>query len=192
MIRLRVLAGVVAAVLAVSACGHDREDAALLEQADAIFSANRPAAALPLVREYLCRHPDDASAHYLLGACYRAVNPPELTLADGELETALACFQRTGRRGALKRFDSDRDFELFAHRGRALVGFAWLREAMDRGVRSEYLVKLARECLEHVEAGLRLDPEHVELKEMKETLEGILEGRPPESRPAPPTQGIAA
>ncbi len=191
MTRLRALAGAAAAVLVVSACGHDRESAALLEQADAILSANRPAEALPLAKEYLLRHPDDASAHYLLGACYRAVSPPQLTLADGELETALACFERTGRRGALKRFDNDRDFQLFAHRGRALVAFAWLHRAMDRGVRREYLVKLAGQCLAHVDAGLRLDPKHAELQEMKETLEVLLKKRPPESRPAPPAPGIA-
>jgi len=161
----------------------------LLEQADAFFSEGRADEALLLAKQYLCDYPEDASAHYLLGACYRAVTPPWLTLAEGELGTALACFRRTGRRGALSRFDSDHDFELAVHRGRALIGIAWLREAMDRGLRGQYLAKLAGQCLEHVREGLRLAPGHPELREMQVMLETFVEERPP-PRPALPGEGI--
>lgn len=156
-----------------------------LEQAHALFDRMQFAEALPLAKAYLAGHPDDASAHWLLGACYRNSAPSWLTVAEGEFATALALFEASGRRGGLRRFGSDEAFVMQVHRGRALVGMQWMLEAMDRGMQPLYVGRLAEEALRHVERALEYAPDDPELAGMRETLRDLLDrrDRPPVYEP---------
>lgn len=167
-------------------CARSPDAAGLIERADHALLDRRIDEAIDLAKEYLRTNPDDASAHYLLGYCYRTLQPAWLTLADGEFETALEILKRTGHRGAISRFRSDDDLEFELHRSRALTGMQWILQAMDHRVRGAFIRKLAEQTMAHVEEGLRLDPENAQLLEMQNTLNLYIErGGPPEPQPVP-------
>lgn len=167
-------------------CAPSEDSSRLIEQADRALLDRKLDEAIRLAKEYLRTHPDDASAHYVLGYSYRTSQPAWLTLADGEFETALGILKRTGRRGAISRFHSDTDLEFELHRSRALTGLQWILQAMDHRVRGEFIRKLAHQTMEHVQEGLRLDPENAQLLEMQNTLNLYIEqGGPPAPPPIP-------
>lgn len=69
----------------------------------------------PLLRDHLLEYPDDAGAHMLLGRCYLASkNISELRMAEGEFETALMYFNRSGKQSPLPPY-TDESFELQLH-----------------------------------------------------------------------------
>lgn len=155
------------------ACTPAASRHAQLEDAYAHFAGMRYDQALPLVKDYLVHVPHDPSAHWLLGACYRNLTPPWLTVAEGEFRTAQELFEATGWRGALARFTDDSSLEFELHRGRALAGMQWILEAMDRGLRARYIHDLAEQALGHVERARALAPGDEELAEMEATLREI-------------------
>lgn len=159
----------------------------LIERADRMLLDGNPGETIKLAKAYLRLHPDDASAHYLLGYGYRTVQPAWLTLADGEFEVALELLKRTGRCGAIKRFHSANDLEFELHRSRALTGMQWILQAMDRRVRGEYIRKLVEQTMEHVNSGLRVDPENSQLLDMQRTLNSYMEPGAPSLPPPSPS-----
>jgi hypothetical protein len=152
-----------------------------LEKAHAHFSEAQYALALPLVKEYLVHDPHDASAHWLLGACYRNLVPPSLTVAEGEFRLAFEIFETTGHRGALARFEDDTHFEMELHRERALTGMQWILEAMDRGVRARYIHDLAEQALGHVKRARVFDPDNEDLADMESTLRELVREETPKT-----------
>ena len=189
MNRRRVRWTLLGMTLLTLACVRQVPGPELLVRADALVLDHKPDDALPLLKQYLQANPCDAGAHYLLGYCYRTVQPAWLTIADGEFETALYLVKRTGECGRLNRFQSADALELEIHRCRALTGMQWLLEAMDRRVRREYVERLAEQTMKHVQEGLHIDPNHPELREMEHTLRFYIEGATPpvpEPKPSPP------
>ena len=56
--------------------------------------------AFGIARHYVLLHPNDPIGHFLLGQCYLYGSHVQLTLASGELETALKIHERSGSMGA--------------------------------------------------------------------------------------------
>ncbi|MFP4500852.1 MAG: hypothetical protein ACLFTT_07630 [Candidatus Hydrogenedentota bacterium] len=178
-------AGIVAVALAAgvavltagyaAGCAPAPPDHAVLAKAYDNFDAMRYEAAVTGVKSYLLHHPRDAGAHWLLGACYRNMTPPWLTLAEGEFGVALALLEQTGRPGGLDRFADTQSLTFEIHRGRALAGMQWILAAMDRGMKPHHIRRLARQTLDHVQEALAMRPDHEELEEMRVTLRGLLD-----------------
>ena len=170
-------------------CTTSTPPTAELEKAEQLFVAMHYEEAVPLVKDYLLHVPDDPSAHWLLGACYRNTRPSWLTVAEGEFHTALELFAASGKRGALSRFHDDTSFQLAIHRGRALTGMQWMLVAMDKGMRPRYIHELAEQALTHVERARAIAPGDEDFKQMEATLRAsLLEHQPgpgngPDARP---------
>jgi len=126
--------------------------------------------ALPHVKAYLIEHPDDAAGHYLLGQCYLHVPAPHLTIANGELQTALNCFQRTRDLGVFASLMTPNKFESDIHRRSALVYMRMVREGMTHGLPPGLLRPQLARALEHVRRARALDPASPILEEMEEAL----------------------
>ncbi len=167
MSKLRGL--VLLACLALGAC-RGADDRALMAQACALGEEYRWEEAEPLLKRYLLAHPDDASAHFLLGRCYMHRLDPWLANADGEYRTARQLLRRTGTPGYLEEKQPPAQFEATVYREMARVHMRRSREAFTLGVPEAVVQPELGRALEDVERGLALDPDSESLKEMQEAL----------------------
>ena len=112
----------VAVALLLAACALpiggcvDAAPPGVLHRAEDLGAERDWGAAKQLVKTYLIDHPEDASAHMLLGESYLHGNPPFLTLAQGEFRTAVSLYARMKERGQGKRFESDSVFLTINHK----------------------------------------------------------------------------
>ena len=142
--------------------------------------------ALPLVKGYLIAHPRDAAAHYVLGKCYLHRQDVNTTLAKGEFETALHCFDTNPDLGVLTPEMTPDQFRSAVHRDIALALMRAIYEGDGQGLPPSVMFPVLDQALDHVRTGLRLDPASSFLREMEQSLTELRRGRPaPEPPPAP-------
>lgn len=104
----------------------------LFAEAEHLYLDQRYDEAVVLLKQHLARHPEDAGAHFYLGTCY--LSSPKngwLGIAQGELQTALALFERQGKINPIPRFNDSTYFELICHINLAKVYLRLILNIMD-------------------------------------------------------------
>jgi hypothetical protein len=165
------LLAVLLAAGCLAGCRSDTADDAQLAEAWRLCKAENFAAASPLLRDYLVRHPDRPVAHFLLGKCFANRTPVELTRAKGEFDMArylLETGHYTGVPGAAVTSDA---FLADTHYETALVLLHTAMEAYKAGIAVQASVGILKTALEHADKGLQVNPASPPLTELKTTLE---------------------
>jgi hypothetical protein len=179
----------IAALLAAAFAGCRQEAGPeVLQQAWKLAAARQVNDALPLVKDYLARHPGDAAGHYVMGRCYLNRPDANTTLAKGEFETALYCFEKNRDLNVLAPGMTADQFQSALHREIALALMRALYEGDSQGVPGQLMYPVLDEALRQVREGLRFDPASGFLQDMERSLEALREGRP---LPAPQPEQAA-
>ena len=132
-------------------------------------------AALNIAKAYVLATPDDPVGHFLLGQCYLYGGKVQLTLASGELETALRIHERTGALGAWEGTVDPLDFLYRVYKIRAVVELRIVREAMNYQLPLPFIRRHLLAGIEQVEMGLQLKADDAALKEMHTAMQKLLE-----------------
>jgi tetratricopeptide (TPR) repeat protein len=166
-------------LLAAALAGCRREAGPeVLQQAWKFAAARMFDEALPLVKEYLVWHPEDAAAHYVLGNCYLHQKEVNTTLARGEFETAMRHFEKRRELGVLAAEMTAELFQSTLHRETALALMRALYEGNGKGIPANMMYPVLDQALQEVREGLRFDPSSGFLKDMESSLEELRQGRP--------------
>lgn len=127
-----------AGLSALAGCTDDPDPAELLARGERLVLGGHFHEAIAPLKQCLLLDPSNPGAHYYLGqaylnAQYRTAFPPwRLSVALGELDTALAWFHRMGRPKVLERFTPD-EFEVSCHLKKAQVYLRQLQFAVSQG-----------------------------------------------------------
>ncbi len=165
---LRIAAVTAGALLSVH-CGRSEPT---LDQAEDLYRNQQYDEAIPVLKEYLLRHPDDAGAHFYLGSSYVLMSDPWLVPAMGELQTALALFERSGRISPIERF-SDTYFELRCHLELAKVLLKQLAYLDDYPASPEIAAAILERCDTILAEVRELDPDSPDVRQLDEILTAI-------------------
>jgi len=136
--------------------------------------------AIAAFKEFLLVQPEHAGAHWYLGTCYLySQNQRWLGIAQGELETALALFERQGKVNPIPRFDATY-FEMMCHINQAKI-YLLLIDALTNDPRSMpgmnpqiVVPRLVAKCLEHSELADKVAPGHPDVIALRQLLAPIL------------------
>lgn len=131
--------------------------------------------ALEISKHYVLLHPEDPVGHFLLGQCYLYGKRVQLTLASGELETALHIHERTGNLGAWAGTVEPVDFAFRIYKVRAVVELRIVREAISFQLPLPFIRRHLLAGMEQVKMGLQLKPDDASLKEMEAAMRALLD-----------------
>lgn len=92
-------------VMAVAGCGGP-SDEERFQQAEDMIRNGQFLDAIPVLKQYLLRHPHHSGAHLYLGICYM-LSDKWIALAEGEIRTALYLYRRDGERSTIPRFSGE-------------------------------------------------------------------------------------
>ena len=119
----------------------------LVQEADALLRDQKWSEARVLLKQRLLGHPHDAGAHFLLGRSHLIGLNFRPVIAEGEYETAIACYLAKDRINTIKRFKDDGYFEMMCYIEAAKVqdriigtllvyggGMEGMREYIDKGM----------------------------------------------------------
>lgn len=160
---------VLVCALLASACEPAGPDVSF-EQTEFLVLEGKYDEAIPALKEFLLVHPDHSGAHYYLGRAYAAAHESFwLTLAAGEIETALALYQRQGRKSAIERY-SDKYFELTCHYELIRVRMKQVTFLMGIGAPRDTIVLHLQKAEEQLSQARLIDPES---KDIQNLTEGI-------------------
>lgn len=115
---MRTAAQNITAVLALpvmlAACAPEPPGPVEFAQAEQVMLNGDYDAAAEQFKRFLVWNPDHAGAHYYLARCYYAKETFWLTIARGEVATALELFIEQGRQSPIERYDAEY-FEFICH-----------------------------------------------------------------------------
>lgn len=132
--------------------------------------------AVAAAKERLLEYPGDAGAHFYFGSAQMAITEPWVPLlAMGELETALALFERGGKVSPIDRF-GDTYFELRCHLDIAKVGLRHLLSLEGTEAPPGAVAMLLRRIELALEDARKVLPEAAEVKQLEAILQQIRSG----------------
>lgn len=152
-------------------CRSDTADDTQLAEAWRLCELENFAAASPLLRDYLVRHPDHPVAHFLLGKCFANRTPVELTRAKGEFDMARYLLETGHYTGVPDASVTSNTFLADTHYETALVLLRTAMEAYKAGIAVQASVGILKTAVEHADKGLQVNPASPPLTELKTTLE---------------------
>ena len=160
-------------------------------------------AAIDRFKLQLQQKPEDAGAHFYLGSCYLYAAQKNiggkdnawLGIAQGELETALALFERGGKVNPVPRFDATY-FEMICHINQAKI-YLLLIQAIAQNPRlfvgvipREAIPAFIEKCNEQAKLAEQVAPGNPDVEQLKMLLAAISgavgpvdDTTPPQSRP---------
>ena len=143
-------------------------------------------------RRYVLAQPEDPIGHFLLGQAYLYGPRLQLTIAAGEMETALRLHERTGSLGAWAGTLDSTEFVYRVYKIRAVVELRIVREAISYELPVNFIRRHLLAGLEQVRMGLQVKPGDPEIKEMEDALTRILQDLrlPPPPLPAENTARV--
>lgn len=185
--KASVLGGHCLVVLAAftTACGP-ASDENVLGHAEFLCVEERWNEAIPLLKQFLVRHPDHAGAHFYLGRGYLNSDQFRPLLAEGELQTALYLFQRNGRHSSLDRF-SDTHFDLLVRLETAEVYLRQIEWLLINGAHDATIRPLMRKCRETADAARQIASDSEDLHDVKKRLADLANRLNQKKMPASPT-----
>lgn len=131
--------------------------------------------AMVVARVYTVQNPACPVGHFLLGQCYLYGDRVQLTLASGELETALRLYERSGNLGAWEGVVEGKDFMYRVYKVRAVVELRIVREALNYHLPVPFIRRRLLEGIEQVQRGLEIMPDEPSLLEMKAAMKKLLD-----------------
>ncbi|MBN2307725.1 MAG: hypothetical protein JXR94_02070 [Candidatus Hydrogenedentes bacterium] len=152
--------------LALAGCGP-KED--LFAKGEELYLSGQYEEAIDTFRQFLVEHPGHAGAHFYLGSSYMLSSDPWMELAKGEIETALALFERGGKVSSIARF-TDKYFELRCYLELAKILFKQILFVSSHGGPPEMGQFLVHRCEGILEDARRVDPDAREVKELEQLL----------------------
>lgn len=185
---------VLAAGVCVFAAGCDDPDpSVLLDHGEELVLSGNFHEAIPALKQCLLIDPCNPGAHYYLGQAYlnaqfRASIPPwRLTVALGELDTALACFKRLGRPNVLARF-TGKQFEVSCHLKKALVHLRRLQVGASHGIPLHAMRAIMDELEGEADAARAILPDSSDVMDLDALIAQFKElDVPPPPLAAPPS-----
>lgn len=160
-------------------CAQDGANDYLLVRAYDLGKDYEWAAARSYAKRYLTEAPDSAAGHLLYAKGYLRVQEPNLAIAKGELETALALFDQHPDLGALTGEWTPEVFLGLIHHELATVHLRRIYTLSSNGIGGQAIQFELEEARKHVDLGLKADPDSKSLQMMRETLAELMgEGQP--------------
>lgn len=166
-------------------------DSNLFEKGEALYLKQDYKAAADLFKQRLIQDPDDAGAHFYLGTCYLYdSNKDWLGIAQGELETALALYERHGKVNPVPRFSADY-FEMICHVNQAKIHLYLMTELLNNtkktpGVNPRALIPvILRKCMEQASEAERIAPGDPDVEALKQLIQEFVGTLSPALRPRP-------
>lgn len=173
---------------AVTACTHSAPLPDFFKQGEDLYLKGDYAAAAEAFKKRLLQAPDDAGAHFYLGTCYlndavmssrkgRSGGNFWLGIAQGELETALAVFERQGKVNPIPRFNAQY-FEMICHVNQAKI-YLHLLDLLSsdprlfRGLNASAVPGILQKCIEQAHLAEQVAPDNAEVAELKRLIDGI-------------------
>lgn len=189
---MRVMTAIVLG-LALASCEKAPEED-LFAKAETHYLDKHYDEAIDLFKQFLLDHPDHSGAHFYLGTCYFASDDNRwLGIAQGELETAIALFERQGKVSSISRFNATY-FELISHISLAKIYLGLVftiveDSAQIPGLDRRQAAGMALDkCDEQYEIVKKIDPDHGDvlwLRNQIDKMRGALSiPRRPASAPA--------
>ncbi len=194
--RVRVIplsVAVAFAALLTPACNRPPEED-LFSAGETLYLDQRYDEAIDAFKRFLQDNPNHAGAHFYLGTCYFASDDNRwLGIAQGELQTAIALFERQGKVSPIPRFN-DTYFELISHINLAKIylGLA-LSIVEDRsglpGLDRRRAVELALEkCEEQYDIVAQIDPENADVAWLRDQIDTLRRALSIPRRPPTPSK----
>jgi tetratricopeptide (TPR) repeat protein len=184
------LAVLVAGLTVVSCNRAPEED--LFAKAETLYLDQQYDDAIELFKRFLLEHPDHAGAHFYLGTCYFASEDNRwLGVAQGELQTAIALFERQGKVSSIPRFNSTY-FELISHINLAKIYLGLVFTIVEEAPRmpgfdQRKAVELALEkCDEQYDIVKRIDPDNPDVVWLKGEIDTLRDALSISRRPVSP------
>jgi len=172
---------VLGVAMAVSLCACKREPPPKLSSQDETLVLDQKwEQAIPLLKKHLLASPEDAAAHYYLGACYLNLSDPVLAAAEGEFEVALTLFRRNGMESRIERV-TPKDFELRCYLGLANVYIRSLGVAMGLNANMSIVNQMVRNLGAAVSNAESIAPDDPRVKRLQVLLDNLIHrpGLPP-------------
>ena len=159
-----------ALLLLAAGCARPNGDDHLLRKAYELGEAYEWEAVRSYAKRYLTEHPDSAPGHMLYGRSYLRLHAPNLAIAKGELDTALALFNASPDLGVLADTWNPGKFVGDIHHEMATVYLRHLHALSSEGVGAAVIQHDLEEARRHVDLGLEADPSNPSLQLMRKTL----------------------
>lgn len=167
-------------IVAIS-CSSRAPEQDLFAVAETLYLDQHYDQAIDAFKRFLLDHPDHAGAHFYLGTCYFASDDNRwLGIAQGELLTAIALFERQGKVSPVPRFN-DTYFELISHINLAKIYMGLVLTILDEGSRIPGLDKrravemTLEKCDEQYDIVAKIDPDHADVQWLKERINTLRE-----------------
>ncbi len=167
-----------ACVLAAGIAGCPREQAPprdLVQEADALLRDQKWPEARVLLKQHLLGHPDDAGAHFLLGRSHLIGLNFRPLIAEGEYETAIACYLAKGRVNTIKRFKDDDYFEMMCYIEAAKVQDRIIGTLLVYGGGMEGMRQYIDKGMAYIDQARRVRPDADEVRQYDELFKEYLE-----------------
>ncbi len=192
----RTLRGVSAGAVCAAMLGCSQPDPnALLARGERLILDAKWHEAMQPLKQCLLIQPDNPGAHFYLGRAYlnarfgATIPPWRLTVALGELETALRTFERHGRVQPLDRY-TPQQFEVMCHVTKAQAHLRKIEFGMGTGIPPSAMAAVMRDMEQDAEAARAIMPESEDVKVLESFIAqfkraGVVPPLPP-SLAAPP------
>ncbi|MCL4693860.1 MAG: hypothetical protein KJ060_15280 [Candidatus Hydrogenedentes bacterium] len=194
--RLWIIALSVAVALAAlpaPACNRPPEED-LFAAGETLYLDQRYDEAIGTFKRFLVDNPNHAGAHFYLGTCYLASDDNRwLGIAQGELQTAIALFERQGKVSPIPRFN-DTYFELISHINLAKIYLGLVITIVeDRsslpGLDRRRAVELTLErCEEQYDIVAQIDPENADVAWLRGQIDTLRRALSIPRQPSAPSQ----
>ncbi len=178
-LQMRLL-GVVAIGLCIASCGKPSEQEDLFAKGEALYLDQHYDDAIAAFKKYLLDHPDQAGAHFYLGTCYMGSKDNRwLGIAQGELQTAIALFERQGKVSPIPRFNATY-FELIGHINLAKIYLNLvftIIENMPQNMahidKRQAIALTLDKCEEQYEIVKKIKPDHPDVKWLRNQIDTL-------------------
>lgn len=151
----------------------------LFHEGEQLYLDGRYAEAAATFKQRLLEKPDDAGAHFYLGTCYLYdAQNNWLGIAQGELETALALFEKSGKASPVPRFDAEY-FEIICHVNKAKIYLLLISSLVDNSIRyrdfrgGSLVPAILEKCEEEARLAEGVSATHPDVLWLKQALANI-------------------
>ena len=144
---------------------------AMFDEAEALLLEAKWKEAHTVLREFLKANPDHPGAHFYLGRSYLFLEDDfRPTIAEGELQTALALYTENGGKSFIKRFNSPNYFPLICNIESAKVSIKEYAFLSEFKVPPGYLAAIVERARHYTEEARKISPNSNDVADFDELI----------------------